>query len=234
MSLQFRSLYQGILHFLYPRLCEACNQPLLPEEEVLCLSCCVALPQTRYHHISNNETAQRLAGRFPFVKATSFAYFVRDGILQQLLHQLKYEGRKANGIFLGRQFGQVLADSGWLDDISGILPVPLHRIKRQQRGFNQADLIAEGIQQITGKCVEKEVLERIRNTDTQTRKNREERAGNMDAAFRVKDPGRITGKHLLLLDDVLTTGATLEACSGAVLRVPGTRISLATIGIAIS
>jgi ComF family protein len=234
MSLQFSSLCQSVLHFLYPRLCGHCSRLLLPEEEVLCLGCCISLPQTRYHHISDNETALRFAGRFPFVQATSYAYFVKDGMLQHLLHQLKYEGRKANGIFLGRQLGSSLLESGWFSDISCIVPVPLHPRKKQQRGFNQADLIAEGIREISGRSVEKNVLERVRNTDSQTRKSREERLDNMSAAFKISQGERIRGKHILLLDDVLTTGATLEACSRSILSIPGTRVSLATVGIAVS
>jgi ComF family protein len=234
IHLQLRSFCNSLLHFLYPSLCEGCRKALLPGEEVLCISCCMALPQTKYHHIELNETALRFAGRFPFIQATSFAYFIRDGVLQHLLHQLKYEGRKKNGLFLGHQLGASLRQTAWATGISCILPVPLHASKNRLRGFNQSDVIAKGLSQSLALEVETDILVRIRNTDSQTRKNRAERADNVADAFSVHRPEKIRDRHVLLLDDVLTTGATLEACSKAVLAVPGTSVSIATIGIAIS
>jgi predicted amidophosphoribosyltransferase len=135
----------GFTHLFFPRLCEGCAQPLISPEEVLCLSCFVSIPKTAYHDIADNETALRFAGRVPFQQATSFAYFTNEGLLQQLLHLLKYKNRKEIGQYLGKQFGYELLDSAWIKDIDMIVPVPLHVKKQAKRGFNQAAIIAEGM-----------------------------------------------------------------------------------------
>jgi len=230
----WRAAGNSLLFLLYPELCTGCSRTLLPEENVLCLACQLQLQETNYHHIPDNETVLRLAGRFAFVHATSYAYFVKDGILQKVLHQLKYEGRKKNGTYLGHRFGQSILDMPWLSDISCILPVPLFKAKERQRGYNQTAVIASAMSSVLGITVADNLIERIRNTDTQVHKNRTERMENLQSAFRITDEERLRNRHVLLLDDVLTTGATLEACSLCLQEVPGIRISLATIGLAVS
>jgi ComF family protein len=220
---------RDIAHLLYPQLCEGCRRPLLEQEKVLCLHCIQELPRTGYHHIADNETALRFAGRFPFRHATSMAYFTTDGLLQHLLHALKYKSRKDIGYFLGQQLGYDLLDAGMIPDL--IVPVPLHKKKEAQRGYNQSYHIAEGIASILNIEVDARSLKRTRHTESQTQKTREERVENVSDAF-VCDAG-IMGRYVLLCDDVLTTGATLEACALAMLRVPGMQVSIATIGIAI-
>lgn len=206
---------------------------MLAEEEVLCLNCNVYyLPRTAYHHIAENETAMRFAGRVPIVKATSFAYFTADGLLQHLLHGLKYQDKKYIGNFLGKQLGYDLAQLNWQQGIDAIIPVPLHPKKEAARGYNQTELIANGLGEVLHLPVITDVLERTRNTESQTQKTREERIANMEAAFSLKNAVHIKDKHLLLIDDVLTTGATLEACAQTLLTVPGVQISIATIGVA--
>lgn len=224
---------KGLAHLVYPRLCMGCNKPLLEEEEILCLNCNVYnIPRTAYHHIAGNETAMRFAGRIPHLKATSFAYFTSEGLLQHLLHELKYNNREDIGLYLGKQFGYDLAQTGWAKDIEGIIPVPLHPEKEKARGYNQSQRIAEGMSSVLHISVWSDVLVRVRNTESQTQKNREERIENMKKAFSLQKPGRLAGKSVLLIDDVLTTGATLEACALALLKEPGIRVSFATIGIA--
>lgn len=227
------SLGHGLSHLFYPRLCEGCSKPLLAEEEVLCLNCNVYyLPRTAYHHIPENETAMRFAGRVPVVKATSFAYFTVDGLLQHLLHGLKYQDKKYIGSFLGKQLGYDLAQLNWQQGIDVIIPVPLHPKKEAARGYNQTELIADGLGEVLHLPVITGALERTRNTESQTQKTREERIANVEAAFSLKNAEHIKDKHLLLIDDVLTTGATLEACAQTLLSVPGVQISIATIGVA--
>jgi len=226
------SMGEGLSHLLYPRLCEGCSKPLLAEEDILCLDCNVYyLPRTAYHHIAENETTMRFAGRFPFEKATTFAYFTPDGLLQHLLHRLKYEERKDIGLYLGRQLGYDLQQINWAKGIDGIVPVPLHKEKERTRGFNQAQLIAEGISEVLQIPVITDAIARIRNTESQTQKSRAERLENMQSAFAVQN-SNYENKHFLLVDDVLTTGATLEACALELLKIPGTKLSIATIGIA--
>ena len=228
-----KELGKGLSHLLYPRLCEGCSKPLLPEEDILCLNCNVFnLPRTAYHHIADNETAMRFAGRVPVVKATSFAYFTTEGLLQHLLHQLKYNDKKEVGTFLGRQLGYDLKQLNWHSGIDAIIPIPLHPDKEASRGYNQTELISAGMGEILQLPVIADALYSTRNTESQTSKSRQERIANMRDAFGVKNETATTGKHILLIDDVLTTGATLEAAAMALLSVPGIKLSIATIGIA--
>ena len=224
---------QGFIHLFYPDLCEGCSKPLVQGEDVLCLPCALELPETGYHDFPENETVMRFAGRFPFRHATTYAYFTVDGLLQHLLHRLKYQGRKEVGVFLGRMFAQSLAGCQWIPTVDAIVPVPLHRRRLQERGYNQSALIAQAMGKQLGIPVVEDGLLRTRKTESQTRKTRTERLKNMENAFSL-NPAALAGyPHVLLLDDVLTTGATLEACALALLEHPGTEVSIATIGLAV-
>jgi ComF family protein len=222
-------MIRGLTHIFYPRLCEGCNKPLLQKEEVLCLSCSLQLPKTTYHNIADNETFTRFAGRVSIQHATSLAYFTNDGLLQHLLHGLKYNGKKDNGIYLGKQLGHELMHTDWILAIDLIVPVPLHKKKEAQRGYNQSTLIANGIAEVVNKPALAAIARR-RHTETQTHKTREQRVLNMQDAFEITIRNAVEGKHVLLVDDVLTTGATLESCAN-VLIAANARVSIATIGI---
>lgn len=230
MSL-LKHIREGMLHLLFPRLCEGCRSPLLYEERMLCLACLQQLPLTAYHHLPGNETTMRIAGRFRFERATSLAYFTKDGLLQHLLHRLKYQNRESIGIRLGELLGYELKPHSWARQLQGVIPVPLHPRKEAARGYNQSLLIAEGLARVLGIPCLAGVLLRTRATESQTLKNRQERMENVSGAFRVVREDRVKGKHVLLVDDVLTTGATLESCATALLA-RGCRVSVATIGIA--
>jgi ComF family protein len=228
-----QQIVKGLGQLVYPRLCMGCNKPLLEEEEILCLNCNVYnIPRTAYHHIAENETAMRFAGRIPVQGATSFAYFANEGLLQHLLHELKYNDREDIGVYLGRQLGYDLQQTNWASAIDAIVPVPLHPEKEKLRGYNQSQRIAEGMGSVLGLPVMAAAVSRVRNTDSQTQKSREERIENMKEAFSVTEPQKVQGKHLLVIDDVLTTGATIETCALALLAIPGVTISVATIGVA--
>lgn len=226
-------ILNGWLHFFYPDLCEGCHRLLVEGERVLCIECLTLLPCTDHHHISDNSTSNRIAGRFRFDMATSFAWFYQDGLLQHLLHRLKYEDRKDIGVFLGKLFGRSLRLSGYGEKVDLIIPVPLHRRKELRRGFNQSTLIAQGLSEALGLPIVTNALIRVRDTDSQTKKTRIERLENVQNAFQLRSVSGLNGKRLLLIDDVLTTGATLEACAHQLLAaVPDCRINIATIGIA--
>lgn len=233
-TLRLNELKQGLMHLFYPHLCEGCSRPLVGKEDILCIGCALQLPETGYHHIAGNETELRFAGRIPYTYATTFAYFTADGLLQHLLHRLKYSGKQEIGSYLGRCFGQRLLDSGRITDIDIIIPVPLHKAKQAQRGYNQSLLIAQGMSEVLGIPAADDLLIRVRDTKSQTKKTRTERVNNMTDAFEVKNKGALKGKHILLCDDVLTTGATLEACALALLKEENVKISIATIGIAVT
>lgn len=226
-------LSHGLSHMFYPRLCEGCSKPLLAEEEVLCLNCSIYnLPRTAYHHIAENETFMRFAGRVKLERATSLAYFTPDGLLQHLLHGLKYNDKKEIGTYLGRQLAYDMQQTGWSKGIDAIVPVPLHPQKEAERGFNQSVIIALGMEDVLQVPLYADAMGRTRFTGTQTKKTREERMVNMQGAFEVKNRAQVAAKHILLIDDVLTTGATLEACALAFSGIEGVRLSIATIGIA--
>lgn len=232
-ALSLQELKQGFVHLFYPTLCEGCRRPLVGTEEVLCLSCAAELPETGYHAMPGNQTELCFAGRIPFVRATSYAWFTPDGLLQHLLHGLKYRGQRKTGVFLASRFAQNLKETNWMQGVDLLVPVPLHPSRQASRGYNQSMVIAETLGQQLGIPASDTVLHRTRNTDSQTHKTRTERAANISGAF-AANLEMIAGKHIVIIDDVLTTGATIEACANALLAAPNVKISIATIGIAVS
>jgi ComF family protein len=229
----FKEALHSTVHLLFPQLCEGCRTPLLYQEKVLCMSCAFQLPQTDFHSTPDNYAAIRIAGRIPFQYASAFAYFTPDGLLQHLLHRLKYSGTRSIGIYLGRQAGHALREASWINEVQAIVPIPLHARKEAQRGYNQSAVIAAGMAEVLNIPVYNNALVRMRQTKSQTKtKSREERVLNMEDAFRLHPKGLPANMHVLLVDDVLTTGATLEAASAALMKAPGIRLSIYTIGLA--
>lgn len=183
--------------------------------------------------MADNDAAVRLAGRVPYAYATAYAWFTDGGLLQHLLHGLKYRNRKGIGTFLGEAFGEELAaDTDWAKGIDAIVPIPLHPKKEADRGFNQSALIAAGIGAALGKPCYAHALRRTRHTESQTNKSRAERVANVSGVFSIAAPSLLKDKHLLLVDDVLTTGATLEAAALALLAQKGVRVSIAAVALA--
>lgn len=224
---------QPLAQLLFPPLCAGCMHPLTETEAVLCLHCSLNLPKTQYHHLPANETTLRLAGRFHFQQASSFLYFSKEGITQKLLHQIKYEGNKQLAVYLAQLFAKALVGCGWFDTIDALIPVPLHPKKEKKRGYNQSELLTRGIGTISQKEILTGLLERSKFTETQTHKSRSERLENLAQAFSLSDTTRAQNKHILLVDDVLTTGATIEACALHLLEIPGVQLSVATLAIAL-
>ena len=221
-------MLKDLLHLFYPNLCEGCRQPLVKGEDVICIGCEAHLPVTDYTK-TENETAMLLWGRVPYKHATSLLYFTDESLTQHLIHRLKYKERKPIGTYIGKQLARRVA--GW--QVDAVIPVPLYKKKEAKRGFNQSTVIAEGISMALNVPVWTDVLHRARHTETQTDKNREERIANVADAFIATTTDKAKGKHLLLIDDVLTTGATIEACANALAVLPHISISVATAGIAV-
>lgn len=230
---KIKSWAEPLLQLFYPRLCEGCSRSLIGQEKVLCINCTSELPLTNYHNNPENDTVSRFAGRLKFEQATSLAYFSSEGLLQHLLHQLKYNDKPEVGVYLGQQLGYGLQQTEWIKDIAAIIPVPLHKKKAAIRGYNQSMAIAEGLNDVLSIPVDGTSLYRLRYTESQTKKSRAERAENMQEVFGTGNMASLENKHVLIVDDVLTTGATLEACALALQKIPGLKVSFATIGIAV-
>lgn len=223
------SWFRDFIELIYPRTCGACDIPLLYGEQVLCTKCITELPYTYYHKDKDNPVAQIFWGRVQLQAATSLLYFHKKGRTQHMLHLLKYKGRKDVGIFLGQILGNQLKENDDFKTIDAIIPIPLHPKRQKQRGYNQAECIAIGISLSMSVPVENNLVIRNTETKTQTKKNRTERWENVENVFSIQNEYTVKGKHYLLVDDVVTTGATLEACAQTLLSIPNTKISIATL-----
>ena len=226
------SLLDDLLSLFYPRLCAGCQTPLVKGEEVLCLECMADLPKTGFEKVTDNPVAQIFWGRADIRLATSFCTFDKGGIVQHLMHQLKYKGSREIGVKLGLLFGSDLIKSKPYREIELLIPVPLHPKRERKRGYNQSAEIGQGMSTAMGIPLLNGTLIRNHYSDTQTHKGRFERWENVRELFCVQKPELLAGKHLLLVDDVVTTGATLEACASEVLKISGTTVSVATIACA--
>lgn len=221
---------EGILSLFFPQQCAACHSSLLTGEKLICLHCQIQLPQTNLHQMRDNQLMELFAGRLPLTKATAFLYFTQTGMVQRLLHELKYKDNQALGVFLGNLFGQCLMENNWMEEIDAVVPVPLHRRKQHERGYNQTELLAGGLGEATGKPCLPRLVKRIKYTASQTKKSRLARWENVRDVFSIQEPPAPGMKHLLLIDDVLTTGATLEACGLAIMKqYPELQLSVATL-----
>lgn len=221
-------------HYLYPNHCSFCKTKLLAEKEVgVCLQCIYKLPKTNNFDQRNNLDEILLAGRFPFRSAASFSFFTKEGLLQALIHDLKYNNKPHIGHLMGALFGADLLGSSFIEPIQVIVPVPLHPKKQAIRGYNQAEAFAQGISKTTSIPVSIDQLVRVINNPTQTKRSKTERWDNVQGIFDVPNIHDFQNKHVLLVDDVITTGSTLEACAIALLQCSNVKISVATIGVSL-
>ena len=209
-----------------------CGRILLRGERYLCLQCSSEMPLTYFWTWSGNPAEERFSGRVDFVHASSLFYYRDESPYKSLIHYFKYKGRRKLGAYLGELLGERLRQSGIYDDVDIIIPVPLHPFKRWKRGYNQAEIIACKIAEVLRKPVDSSLLIRKKYTRTQTKKDALQREKNVSGAFRIRTVYMLKGKHVLLVDDVLTTGATLGACAVEILGVEGCRVSFATLAFA--
>ena len=225
-------LLKSLLNLLFPRVCAACGNLLLEGEDTVCTTCRFLLPKTGYENFPDNPLAQMFYGQMPFNAVMAEFFFSKTGKVQHLVHGLKYHHCRENGIFLGQEIGKSLLKTADYQGIDYIIPIPLHPKKEKIRGYNQSHVIAEGISQIMNIPIAENCLVRSVFTDTQTRKTRDERYENVKDIFALKNPEKLKGKHVLLVDDVLTTGATLMSAGKALTQVEGIKISVATVACA--
>ena len=227
-----RAYLADFVSLLFPELCHACGESLVDGEELVCTDCIYNLPYTNFHHQPDNIVARQFWGKIKVEAAYAMFYFTKGGKVQQLMHQFKYKNTPLIGNKLGHIAGAQLSQSPAFQQIDAVIPVPLHKSRLRKRGYNQSACCAEGLAETLKIKVVTDNLIRVKATETQTHKSRFERSVNMQEVFTVKDPDSLAGKHILLVDDVVTTGATLEACAAALLTVPGLRLSIATIAYA--
>ena len=228
------ALAADFIGLIFPRLCLACRDPLVRGEQHLCTGCRAELPYTDFHLLppGQNPLGRRFWGKLPIRHALSYLRFVRHGRVQHILHELKYQGQRDVGTALGRLYGAELHAAGLAADFDLIVPVPLHPRKLAKRGYNQAAAFATGLAAGLKVPAHNTALRRITNTQTQTQKNRAQRRENVATVFEVETPMAIVGRRILVVDDVLTTGATLEACGTALLAAGAAEVSIATIACA--
>jgi ComF family protein len=222
-----------LYRLFYPKLCGGCDIPLAKGEEHLCLHCRLELPFTNFETLKNNPVENIFRGRATLNFATSLLYFSSGEKTQHILHNIKYNNKRELAIYIGKVFGERLQNNPYLSSVTMLMPVPLHPQKEHLRGYNQSALIAEGINEMLQKKFSVNNLQRNIYTETQTKKTRVERWENVEKAFKLIRPKEILHQHILLIDDVLTTGATLEACAN-VLHSEGCTVSIATVAFAVN
>jgi len=216
----------------FPPICQSCGTHLFKNESEICQMCIRRLPRTYFEKTSSeNQITIQMWGRCHVEYGTSLFFYKKGERVQRLLHDVKYRGNKKLGEELGRQLGKIMKQSQ-LDDFDYIIPIPLHPKKQKLRGFNQAEVFAKGLAEILMVDIETANVCRITHTSSQTRKGRFERWQNVESIFRVDNPDDFKNKHLLVIDDVITTGSTMEACVNQLTPIEGVKVSVASIACA--
>jgi ComF family protein len=224
-----KSILKDALHLFYPYICTGCGSDLISKNSLLCINCIDELPHTNFVLYENNPIEKIFTGRIKIRAAHSEFYFSKGQLVQHLIHLLKYNNNKEIGQYLGEIMGNSLLKGNRFSNIDYLIPLPLFADKEFKRGYNQAEIICRGIYTSTQIPVMINNVVRKYATETQTRKHRTERWQNVDGSFIIQDPAKLTGKNVLLVDDVITTGATLEACGKLILEIPGTSVSFASL-----
>ncbi|HAH59651.1 MAG: ComF family protein [Lentimicrobium sp.] len=226
------SLAHDLVSLFYPRVCLACGNVLYKNEMILCFHCLYHLPKTNFHLSADNPCAQQFWGKINFQAAAACYYFTKAGKVQHLIHHLKYKGYKEIGAYIGQLYGPELKRSPYFKSVSAVLPVPLHPRKQAKRGYNQAEWFALGLSEGMKIELDTTTLIRSKASETQTRKSRFMRYENVKEIFTITTTESLANRHVLLVDDVITTGSTLEAAGNALMEIPGISVSVASIACA--
>lgn len=222
-------IFKDIFNLFFPEVCLTCKNQLYSNESSICTFCRHDFPQTNFTNESNNLLEKLFYGRTPINEATALFYFHKKGKVQELVHQLKYRNHEEIGELLGSWLGEEIKLSNRFTSIDYIVPVPIHPNKRKKRGYNQLTKFGEALARTLSKTLIENNLIKVDSTDTQTRKGRMERWLNVQNHFELADPSFFENSHVLLIDDVVTTGATLEACSNQFLNCHNTKVSIAVM-----
>lgn len=224
----FQEIKESFFHFLFPHICAGCGSDLLSSESNLCMHCIDAMPETNFDIHPNNPVEKKFWGRLRIENATAQYYFTKESLIQNLMHLVKYKRNKELGLQLGRLMGGSIKKSNRFN-ADALIPLPLFPAKEKRRGYNQSLLLCEGMSEVMNVPVLNDIIIRPQFTETQTKKGRIERWVNMEGKFSLLKPELIRGKHILLVDDVITTGATLESCGTELLKAENVRLSIATL-----
>ena len=227
-----KDFLSDIASLIYPRVCVACNGNLFKHEQHICNKCYITLPKTNYHLQKDNPLQRIFFGRAEVSAASSFLFFHKKGMVQKMLHALKYKGKPEVAQLLGKWYAEDLKQNNTLPAFDYIIPVPLHKKRQQKRGYNQSEYFAKGLNEILGIPILTNVLTKKHFTETQTHKTREERTENIMQSFSIENVEVINNKNILLVDDVITTGATLEACMIQLQKSATVNVSVASIAYA--
>lgn len=227
-----KKIFHDFLSLFFPDLCVVCREKLIKGEAHICTDCLLLLPKTNYHLQPENRLEEFFAGRFPFERAAAFAYFLKGGSLQQIIHELKYNKNPEIGHFVGRLCGDNMKNSPFSKAIDFIVPVPLHPKRLKERGYNQSLKICEGISAVTGIPIDSQTLIRTVNNPSQTKNSRFDRWKNVEDIFSVTQPETFSNKHILLVDDVVTTGSTIESCVKEMIKSEECKVSIYAVGVA--
>lgn len=221
------------ISLLFPRVCQGCGTILVRNEEVICLGCLADMAYTNYHLEPANALEKELWGRCYVERAAAMCFYRRGSRIQKIIHRLKYHGVRNIGEYMGRMYGRKLAGSEFVGDIDLVIPVPLHHSKIRKRGFNQSELIAGGLAGELNLPLEAGLLKRVARSATQTRRSRVERWENVEGIFSVSRPELLEGRHILLVDDVITTGSTVESCVNSLKTIDGVRVTVLALASAV-
>ncbi|MCW3788779.1 ComF family protein [Plebeiibacterium sediminum] len=226
------SYLKSFTRLFFPEVCSICGRGLFSHEQIICSVCKLNLPLTNFHQYNKNPVELTFWGRVDIQKATSFLLYTKGEIVKNILHSIKYRNNRLLAEEMGRQFGLVINESNIFNHIDMIIPVPLHHKKLLKRGYNQSELIANGVGKVLDKPIETNILYKTADTSTQTKKTRYERWENAENIYALLNESSLNDKNILLIDDVLTTGATLEACCLAFKNTNVKSINIATLAYA--
>ena len=224
-------MFHDFADLLYPRLCHICEAEMLKNESILCTSCLHDLPVTNYHLDNENPVKKVFYGRVKIEKATSLLHFRKKAGVQHLIHDLKYRGHREIGTYLGKWLGEELSMLPDYTDIDIVVPVPLHKSRLKERGYNQVEDFGKEIAIRINAVYRDDILLKVTSTQTQSLKDRLSRWGKLEDTLIIQNTENVHNKHILIVDDLVTTGSTLEACAHKLFEIPGVKLSIATMAI---
>lgn len=225
-------MFKSIINLFFPPVCAGCHSFLLSNENVICTICRHNIPLTNHHLNPENEAFKKFYGRIPVEYASALLYFHKKGIVQELIHNLKYKGQEEIGTVLGEWYAEDLKNSPIIQSVNEIIPVPLHKRKFRERGYNQVTNFGNALSKGLNISFNPNILIRNIYSKTQSKKTLLNRSDGIDSIFDVSFSEKDHNKHFLLIDDVITTGSTLEACSHALMKIPGVKISIVCMAMA--